>query len=1613
MRFRFSYLFVFAFFLHAFTAWAAEPAPYGKVPLSFEKNLGQVDSRVRFLSRGSGYGVFLMDREAILRLNHRAPATVRISLAGQSSASTIEAVDPLPGKTHYLKGPGPDQWHADLPTYGRVRYNGVYPGIDIIYYGNQRQLEYDVVIAPGARPDNVQFRFDGIKGMTISPNGDLVLKTDAGEIHQAKPAIYQETDGKRVAVDGGYVVIGERNVGFRVGDYDHARPLVIDPTLVYSTFFGGTGLADQGNAVAVDAAGNAYITGQTNSADLFTLNGFQSKPGGGIDGYVMKLDPTGTTVLYSTYFGGSGTDEGHSIAVDAGGNAYVTGYTTSADFPIVNGFQRTRGGLQDAYVLKLNSTGSAIVFSTYLGGSGDDRGFGVAIDSGNNVYVTGTAGSTNFPVLNPFQRTFAGGLNDIFVTKLNAAGALVYSTFVGGVGVDQAYSIAVDTGGNAYVVGFTTSTNFPTVNPIKSTFSGGADDAFAFKLNAAGNGLVYSTYLGGNVSDNATRVVVDNSGSAYITGYTGSVDFPTVNAYNATHNGTFDAFISKLAPDGASLIFSTFFGGGGTESGTGIALGKDGAIYISGYTTSFDFPVINSYQDTLRGDRDAFVAKFTPDASTVVFSTFLGGSGVDAAVGMALDGAGNAIITGFTSSGDFPVVNPLQAASVDTTDTFIAKINSADVVASSAFQIASQGGASFKTAGTRGDLLFGYATAQPANATPLTGLAILGFKKIGSGGTEVALLAPSLVLQGRMFVELSASVRSVISIVNPNDDDATVQFYFTNLQGESTKFVDVPVAAHGHFSRFVLDDPLRLDNPSIGTLNFNSTVPIAVSGFRTLVNESSEFLISPTPIADVLQVNDKPVVIPEWVDGAGWNSEVVLVNTTENELNGEVRFLDPSGTPTEVGIDDGSTGASVIGYDIAPRSYQTITTSGTSLRADFPFGARGTTQLKTPGTNFNQNSGFAAAESSAPVTGLEILEYRKDNVTHSATGLLTTPPVQTGRLFVEVTNTIKTQLSIANPSSADANVDFFFTDESGNSSSFGSLTVPAGGQFSGNVGEGSISIPTATGTLSFTASVPVFATALRIFTNENTLSIISPTPVANVSNVTTQGITVPQFTDGGGWSSQLVLVNTTENPMSGEVRFRNPDGTPIEIGLSGGGSASIFAYNVPPRSVQRFTTSGTSDSMSSGSIQVVPYPVEGNFTPFAYAALSLKDGPATVMQNVVQGQLPATRLRFYAEAFGDFANKASRSTNTAIALANPSSSPVTVSLGISRLDGTLQQDAAPIQIPANGQFAAFVNSLFPSAAAPFQGIVTVNAPAGVTAVAFRAINNERGDFLTAVTGPLNEQAASARLIFPYIADGNGYRSQFIVVGNTTSEAGRGPAPAFSGVIHFVAQDGTGLYLDDARTGSVQIVPFEGTYTPVSHLILSHKELGITKTQTDVEGALPGTALRLYTENLPGFETGVLGSARASVALANPNSTAAATVRLDLLNFTGGLQASTSVQLPPKGQLASLLTDIPGFGSIPQTFQGVLKLTVLSGSGITATGFRHSYNSNGNLLATTTGPLVENAGVPGLLVFPHIAEGGGYTTRFIIVGSSSGPGNAGVLSFFNDTGAPVNLVLSGQ
>src|SRR5881396_717699 len=484
------------------SAHGAERGLQPALSLRFEANLGQADDAVRFLSRGSGFGLFLMDREAVLRLAQPKPAAIRITLPGQNPKTRLEGMDALPGMTHYLRGASPSSWHGDVPAYARVRYPDVYPGIDLVYYGSQRQLEYDFVVRPGARPEAIQLHFDGVRGVQIDDDGRLVLRTAGGQVIQQKPVVYQPDGDRRIPVEGTYVLQGKRRVGFRIPSYDSTKPLIIDPVLVYSSYFGGTGTADQGNAVAVDAAGNAYVAGQTSSTDLLTIKGVQGALRGQLDGFVLKLDPKGTTVLYSTYFGGSGNDEAHSIAVDSAGNAYVTGYTSSSDFPIVNGFQRTRGGGLDAYFLKLNSAGDTILYSSYIGGSADDRAYGLALDQAGNAYITGSTGSTNFPTVNPLQRTNAGGLDDVFVTKIGPGGNIVYSTYVGGIGQDQSYGIAVDTAGAAYVTGYSSSLNFPLVNNIQLGFAGGSDDAFLFKVNAAGSALEYSTLIGGYASDN-------------------------------------------------------------------------------------------------------------------------------------------------------------------------------------------------------------------------------------------------------------------------------------------------------------------------------------------------------------------------------------------------------------------------------------------------------------------------------------------------------------------------------------------------------------------------------------------------------------------------------------------------------------------------------------------------------------------------------------------------------------------------------------------------------------------------------------------------------------------------------------------------------------------------------------------------------------------------------------------------------------------------------------------------------------------------------------------------------------------------------------------------------
>ncbi|TFH65483.1 MAG: hypothetical protein E4G91_02285, partial [Candidatus Zixiibacteriota bacterium] len=438
--------------------------------------------------------------------------------------------------------------------------------------------------------------------------------------------------------------------------------------LSYSTYLGG-GDYDNGNGVAIDASGNSYATGYTHSSDFPTLNPYQTY-GGNEDVFVTKLSSSGNSLIYSTYVGGSGEDRANDIAVDSSGNAYVTGYTQSSNFPTRNPYQ-TKQDTTDAFVTRLSGTGNSMIYSTYVGGGDIDVGYGIAVDGGGNAYVTGYTSSSDFPTSNPYQ-TDQGDI-DAFVTKLsNSGSSLIYSTYLGGGDRDGGHDIAVDGSGNAYVTGDTWSTNFPILNAYQDTHQGFGGDVFITKFSYTGNTLIYSTLLGGFSSDNPWGIAVDGSGYVYVAGYTASSEFPTKNPYQGARH-SIDAFVSKLGSAGDSLVYSTFLGGWGYDFGGGIAVDGNGNAYVAGVTDSRDFPIQNPYQ-TNQDTTDAFVVKFSESGSNLIYSTYLGGASSDFAGAIAVDGSGKAYVTGGTFSSDFPTLNPYQTMYQGNYNAFVTKL---------------------------------------------------------------------------------------------------------------------------------------------------------------------------------------------------------------------------------------------------------------------------------------------------------------------------------------------------------------------------------------------------------------------------------------------------------------------------------------------------------------------------------------------------------------------------------------------------------------------------------------------------------------------------------------------------------------------------------------------------------------------------------------------------------------------------------------------------------------------------------------------------------------------------------------------------------------------------
>lgn len=721
-------------------------------PLSFEANKGQSAGQVKFFSRGNGYDLFLTSTEIVLALPHterRMPdaegknthpsvldrpaaigtATVlRIKLAGANAAPQVIEFDELPGKSHYFLGNNPKAWKVNVPHYAKVKYEGIYPGIDLVFYGSGQQWEFDFVVAPGASPETIALSFGAVEeemlksSLRIDPNDDLIVQTASEELRFHKPRIYQELNGASQAIAGAYVFRppsadeangqNPRQIGFQIASYDTSKPLIIDPVLSYSTYIGGRGQA-YARGITVDAVGNVYVAGQTASPNFSTTaNAVQPQINYGPvqfrDAFVLKLKPEDNSLIYATYLGGTSSDEIRGIAVDAAGNAYVTGSTQSTDFPATQRFPSETANKtfppEDAFVTKLSPAGDVLIYSIYLGGSSLDRGYGITVDASGSAYVTGSTISADFPLVNPLQAKYGGA----FVTKLDPTGtALVYSTFLGHDLNDRGHSIAVDAAGNAYVTGPASHTlpavllseqgkvspflnpevksqptapNFPLVNPVQGTYGGGGSDGFVAKINPAGTALVYSTYLGGSDSDAGNGIAVDAAGNAYVVGHSFSTLFPKNNSLPARRDGCstvdrshhINAFVMKLNPAGNVFVYTACLG---DSAGTGIAIDAAGNAYVTGYTEDKNFPTIHPLQTVHRGSQfDVFVAKLNPAGSALDFATYLGGDSTDLAFGIAVDASRDIYVTGNTDSENFPLVNPLRKMNRGD-DAFVAKIS--------------------------------------------------------------------------------------------------------------------------------------------------------------------------------------------------------------------------------------------------------------------------------------------------------------------------------------------------------------------------------------------------------------------------------------------------------------------------------------------------------------------------------------------------------------------------------------------------------------------------------------------------------------------------------------------------------------------------------------------------------------------------------------------------------------------------------------------------------------------------------------------------------------------------------------------------------------------------
>ena len=906
---------------------------YGDMPLSFEPNFGQAIPSAKFVDLGNSGIVFKSSEIVFSSRGTHDPEPIRLQFLDPQSIVRVDGTDRLAGESNYLRGQRPSDWLSHIPTFATVQYTGLYAGIDVRFHGSRNQLEYDFVVSPGADPRRIKIRYEGAQ-LRSEANGDILIERDGIATRQHRPIAYQESRGVRTEVAVRTVVTGNNEISFLLPAYNRNLTLTIDPALDYSGELGGNGAV---TAIAADPTGNVYLAGNTNGTGFDASPGaFQTVYGGNGDAFVMKLDPTGSTVLYATFLGGSNNDATNGIAIDSAGNAYLAGSTNSLDFPVTNGaFQNSLdpvicqpGGTycSDGFFTELNASGSALIYSTYLGGSGDDTATAIAIDGSGNAYITGQAGAPDFPTTpGAFQTTFSKGA-ECFVSKIDPAkpgtASLIYSTFLGGPVDDgppggSGMGIAVDTANEAVAVGVTTSGTFATPGAFRNQNAAGFATGFVAKVNTSGSALVFATYLGGlqlgRTWDEATAVAVDLSGNSYVTGIAGSLDFPTtLGAFQTTSkapNGT-SVFVTKVNESGAALAYSTLIGGSTNgedefDKGFGLRIDAEGNAYVTGTTGDSDFPMtavslepVCTFAIPACG---SFVTVVNPTGSTLLFSTYFGAdSGFPYSAALALDDS-NRIYFGGSAGYGIHVVNGPPT----TGNGWVARIDlSGTAPASALLPTAIQfGGVQINT------------TVQSTAALTNRGNAILSISNISMSGTSY-----SQTNDCPMSLNPAANCSITITFSPTGINDYSGQLTVTDNSFDSPHYVTAS-GSGGIASASLSASSLTFASQPVGTTSPPQPIQLRASGTAALT------ISSITTTGDFSQSNNCGQSIAE---GKSCTINVVFTPTKIGSLSGALTVTDDaSNSPQQVLL--GGTGSpSVLGLGVPSGKSDSATVSAGS-----------------------------------------------------------------------------------------------------------------------------------------------------------------------------------------------------------------------------------------------------------------------------------------------------------------------------------------------------------------------------------------------------------------------------------------------------------------------------------------------------------------------------------------------------------------------------------------------------------------------------------------------------------------------------------------------------------